>query len=484
MPSTDLVFRGQRVVTPESTGPASVHVRRGRIERVGAFDDVPEGCAVVEAGGSVLLPGLVDSHVHVNEPGRTRWEGFATATRAAARGGVTTIVDMPLNSIPPTTTPDQCRVDVAFWGGLVPGNLGLLASLYAGGVVGFKCFLVPSGIQEFAHVTEDELRPSMFELVRLDAPLIVHAELPGPIEQALATSGAGGTTRAGTGEIPQGGTGGITKGGAEADPRRYETFLRSRPREAENEAVALMLRLCRETGARVHIVHHSSADALASLREAKAAGLPFTAETCPHYLTFAAEDVPDGATEFKCCPPVRERENRERLWEALGDGTIAMIVSDHSPCPPEMKRKGEGDFMKAWGGISSLQFRLPVVWTEARRRGHTLSDLARWLAREPAKLAGLGRRKGAIAPGYDADLVLFDPEADFRVTPETNEHRHKLTPYEGLEFAGVVEATYLRGEKIYERGEFLETPTGVLLVREVEPETSSGEWYDSENFED
>jgi allantoinase len=473
MPPTDLIIRGQRVITPDSNGPATVHIRGGRIEHVGSFDDVPEGSPVVDAGDSVVLPGLVDSHVHVNEPGRTRWEGFATATRAAAAGGVTTIVDMPLNSIPPTTTPDglrqkldaargQCRVDVAFWGGLVPGNLGLLAQLYAGGVVGFKCFLIPSGVQEFAHVTEDELRPAMFELARLEAPLIVHAEMPGPVEHALATCGAG---------------------EAEGDPRRYETFLCTRPREAENEAVALMLRLCRETEARVHIVHHSSADALPLLREAKDAGLPFTAETCPHYLTFAAEEIADGATEFKCCPPIRERENCERLWQALGDGTIDMIVSDHSPCPPEMKRRGEGDFLKAWGGISSLQFRLPVVWTEARRRGHTFDDLARWLAREPARLAGLLRRKGAITPGRDADIVIFDAEATFRVTPETNEHRHKLTPYDGREFTGVVEATYLRGEKIYESGEFSASPTGTLLLHEDEPKTPD-DWDDPDNFDD
>jgi allantoinase len=346
-------------------------------------------------------------------------------------------------------------VDVAFWGGVVPGNLGALAQLYAGGVVGFKCFLIPSGIQEFPHMTEGELLPAMFELARLDAPLIVHAETPGPVEQATAE--------------------------ADGDPRRYETFLRSRPREAENEAVALMLRLSRETGARVHIVHHSSADALPLLREAKAAGLPFTAETCPHYLTFAAEDVPDGATEFKCCPPIRERENRERLWEALGDGAIDMIVSDHSPCPPEMKRKREGDFMKAWGGVSSLQFRLPVVWTEARRRGHTFNELARWLSREPARLAGLLRRKGEITPGRDADLVIFDPEAVLRIAPEMNEHRHKLTPYDGRELTGVVEATYLRGEKIYERGRFCETATGMLLMRESEPKEIV-EWDDPENF--
>ncbi|MDT5158542.1 MAG: allantoinase [Acidobacteriota bacterium] len=473
MPSTDLCIRGQRVITPDSEGPAAVHIRDGRIAAVGSFEDVPENCSIVEAGDSVVLPGLVDSHVHVNEPGRTRWEGFATATRAAAAGGVTTIVDMPLNSVPPTTTTEglrekldaargQCRVDVAFWGGLVPGNLGALAQLYAGGVVGFKCFLIPSGVQEFPHMTESELLPALYELARLDAPLIVHAEMPGPVERAHAD---------------------CCEGEAAGDPRRYETFLRSRPREAENEAVALMLKLCRETGARVHIVHHSSADALPLLREAKALELAFTAETCPHYLLFAAEDVPDGATEFKCCPPIRERENRERLWEALGEGTIDMIVSDHSPCPPEMKRRSEGDFMKAWGGISSLQFRLPVIWTEARRRGHTLKDLARWLSREPARLAGLLRRKGSITVGRDADLVIFDPDATFRITPETNEHRHKLTPYEGREFTGVVEATYLRGEKIYERGKFAETPTGELILREDEPKETV-EWDDPENFDD
>src|ERR687889_778073 len=405
MPQPDLVVRGQRVITTESDGPASVHVRGGRVVDVSEFDDVPDGAELFDAGELVVMPGLVDSHVHVNEPGRTRWEGFETATRAAARGGVTTIVDMPLNSVPPTTTPEglrqkieaargQCRVDVGFWGGLVPGNLGLLATLYEGGVVGFKCFLIDSGVQEFPNVKEGELHAAMFELARLDATLIVHAELPGPVERATAECCAG---------------------PAAGDPRKYETFLRSRPRAAEDEAVALLLRLCRETGARVHVVHHSSADSLPLLREAKAAALPFTAETCPHYLTFAAEEIPDGATEFKCCPPVRERENRERLWEALADGTIDMVVSDHSPCPPEMKRRQEGNFLKAWGGISSLQFRLSVMWTEASERGHTLRDLARWLASEPAKLAGLFGRKGAITPGRDADFCVFDPAAKTRV---------------------------------------------------------------------
>jgi allantoinase len=466
MPSPDLCLRGRHVITPDSDGPAAVHVRDGRILAVGAFDDVPEGCVVVEAGDSVVLPGLVDSHVHVNEPGRTRWEGFASATRAAAAGGVTTIVDMPLNSVPPTTTPDalrekiesargQCLVDVAFWGGLVPGNLGLLSALHAGGVVGFKCFLIDSGIQEFPPVNEGELHAALFELARLEATLIVHAEMPGPVEEAAARAGAG-------------------------DPRAYETFLRSRPRAAEDEAVEMLLRLCRETGARVHVVHHSSADSLPLLRAAKVDGLPFTAETCPHYLTFAAEDVPDGATEFKCCPPVRERENRERLWAALADGTIETVVSDHSPCPPEMKRRAEGDFLKAWGGISSLQFRLPVMWTEASRRGHSYHDLTRWLSREPARLAGLFGRKGAITPGRDADLVVFNPDAAFRVAPETNEHRHKLTPYEGLELKGVVEATYLRGELVYDRGRFPGQPAGEPLLRQPPPVERSV-WDDLED---
>jgi allantoinase len=337
---------------------------------------------------------------------------------------------------------------VAFWGGLVPGNLGSLATLREGGVVGFKCFLIPSGVQEFPHVTEGELLPALYEIARLDVPLIVHAEMPGPVERALAE---------------------CCEGEAAGDPRKYETFLRSRPREAEDEAVALMLRLCRETGARVHIVHHSSADSLALLRDAKTGALPFTAETCPHYLTFAAEEVADGATEFKCCPPIRERENREQLWEALADGTLDMVVSDHSPCPPEMKSRKEGDFLKAWGGISSLQFRLPAVWTEAGRRGHDFRRLARWLSSEPAKLAGLAARKGSITEGRDADFVVFDPEASLRVTPETNEHRHKLTPYEGRELKGEVVATFLRGERIYERGVFSERPSGELLLRAPKP---------------
>ncbi|HEX8852452.1 MAG TPA: allantoinase AllB, partial [Pyrinomonadaceae bacterium] len=309
--------------------------------------------------------------------------------------------------------------------------------------VGFKCFLVDSGVEEFPNVTEEDLRRVMPELKSMGALLIFHAELPGPIEDAAGEA---------------------TGAQGERDPRRYETFLRSRPRRAEDEAVALIIRLSRALGARVHVVHHSSSDSLSQLREAKSEGLPLTVETCPHYLSFAAEDVPDGATEYKCCPPIRERENGEQLWRALAEGLIQMIVSDHSPCPPALKRREEGDFMAAWGGISSLQLRLPLVWTEARERGHTLVELARWLAEGPARLAGLDGRKGFIEEGCDADLFVWDDEAQLSVAPETIQHRHKLTPYLGRTLRGVVETTFLRGRKIYERGEFAPA-SGVLLRR-------------------
>src|SRR5438876_7859402 len=400
----ELVIRGRRVVTEDRLGPASVHITSGYISSISVLEDVPSGSDIIEAGeDSIVMAGLVDTHVHVNEPGRTEWEGFETATRAAAAGGVTTIVDMPLNSIPATTTVDDLRekleaargklhVDVGFWGGVVPGNTSELARLWDAGVVGFKCFLIHSGVDEFTNVNEEELREAMPQLARLGAVLIVHAELPGPISRTgiPACHEMDGTS--------------VGKNMTDRNvcPTSYDTFLRSRPREAENEAIALMIRLSRETRAKVHIVHHSSADAIVLLRDARAEGLKITAETCPHYLHFAAEDIPDRATEFKCCPPIRERENREQLWQALKDDVIEMIVSDHSPCPPELKRREEGDFLQAWGGISSLQLRLPVVWTEAQQRGYTINDLANWLCRAPSNLVGLGHNKGAIAACYGA----------------------------------------------------------------------------------
>lgn len=435
----DLVVVGRRVVTPEGERPAAVHVARGAIQAVTAPEAVPAGAPVLDAGDLVVLPGLVDTHVHLNDPGRTTWEGFETATRAAAAGGVTTLVDMPLNSIPPTTTLEGLRakldaleakasVDVALCGGLVPSNPLGLAELFREGVVAFKCFLAESGVDEFQHVHEAELRAGMRELAKIDAPLFVHAELPEPLSEG-------------------------EKAALGLDPRAYATYLASRPRRAEDAAVELVLRLAKETGARAHVVHLSSSDALATFRRARDEQVNLTVETCPHYLTFAAEEIPDGATAFKCAPPIRESENRDKLWDALREGMIDQVVTDHSPSTVELKCSGSGDFMKAWGGISSLQLGLAAVWTEARKRGARVTDVARWMSEAPARLAGLAGRKGRIAPGHDADLVFWDPDAVFTVDANTLEHRNKITPYQDRALTGLVHRTILRGETVYERGQ-------------------------------
>lgn len=444
----DVIIRGRSVVLPDAIAPASIHISDGEIIRVGPYEDPTGDCDLIDVSGSaVVMPGLVDTHVHVNEPGRTEWEGFYTATRAAAAGGTTTLIDMPLNSIPATTTvagfhtklkaaEDKCHVDVGFWGGVVPGNRNELEGLFGAGVVGFKCFLVPSGVDEFPHVTEQDLRLAMPELTRLGALLIVHAELPHESEDVNGK-----------------------------DPTRYDTFLSSRPCADENKAIELMIRLSREFGTRVHIVHLSSAEALPMLREARASGVKISAETCPHYLHFASESIDAACTEFKCCPPIRDLDNREQLWHGLVDGTIETVVSDHSPCPAEMKLREQGDFMQAWGGISSLQLRLPIVWTEARRRGLSILDLSKWLCYEPARLVNLDRRKGSIAIGKHADLVIWDPELEFTVEPEMLHHRNKLTPYDGETFSGVVQKTFLRGQKIYDSGEFYFDAWGKFLLQ-------------------
>jgi allantoinase len=442
-----LVVRSRRVVT-DRVAPAAIHVRAGRIECVAAWDDVPAGARLDDLGELAVLPGIVDTHVHLNEPGRTEWEGFATATRAAAVGGVTTLVDMPLNAIPPTTTREalsakraaatgQCAVDVGFWGGVVPGNAGELAGLVADGVRGFKCFLVDSGVAEFGWVGEADLAPAMAILAGLGAPLLVHAEVAGPIDAAAASL-------------------------AGADPRRYATYLASRPPAAEEQAIALVTRLCRATGARTHIVHHSAASALDQLRAARAEGLPLTAETCPHYLHFIAEAIPDGATPFKCAPPIRDAANREALWRALAEGVLDLVASDHSPCSPGLKALEAGDFVAAWGGVAGLQLALPVVWTEASARGHSLVDVARWMSAAPARLARLDR-KGAIAAGRDADLIAFDDGGTTAVTPASIQHRHRVTPYAGETLRGSVAATYLRGQRVAEAGRALATDRGALL---------------------
>ncbi len=444
------VVRSRRVVVPTGEEPAAIHLgEAGTIARVTAWDDVPSDAALDDLGELAILPGIVDTHVHLNEPGRTDWEGFSTATRAAAAGGTTTLVDMPLNSIPATTTRaalaakreaarGQCAVDVGFWGGVVPGNTDELAGMVEDGVRGFKCFLIDSGVEEFGWVGEAELVPAMARLAELAVPLLVHAELAGPIDAVAASL-------------------------AEADPRRYATYLASRPPAAEVEAIALVTRLVRQTGARAHIVHHSAAEALDLLRQARAEGLPLTAETCPHYLHFFAETIPDGATPYKCAPPIRGGGNREALWRALAEGILDLVASDHSPCTPGLKALDSGDFVQAWGGVSGLQLALPVTWTEARRRGHGLADLARWMSTAPARLAGLSAKKGSIAPGRDADLVVFDPDHHQVVDPGALRHKHPVTPYAGAALTGCVIATYLRGQRVYDGGHVLSTDRGLLL---------------------
>ncbi len=448
----DLIVRGKRVVTPEGESAAAIHIRGGVVTTVTEFNEIPRGVPIHEAGDLAVMPGIVDTHVHINEPGRTEWEGFSSATRAAAAGGVTTLIEMPLNSIPATTSAGAFReklaaaagklwVDAGLWGGVVPGNIAELGPLWEAGVLGFKCFLVPSGVAEFEFVTKEHLRGALPELTALGATLLAHAEMPEPIEKALAS-------------LPKG-----------ASARRYSTWLTSRPRDAENEAIALLLRLSREFDARIHIVHLSSSDAIPVLQHARNEGAKISVETCPHYLTFTAEEIADGATQFKCAPPIRERQNREKLWEGLGNGTIDFIATDHSPCLPAMKLPEEGDFLRAWGGIASLQLSLPAVWTEASSRGYAVTHVAKWLGQGPARLAGLERRKGSIAAGCDADFVIWNPDEKFRVDSAQLHHRQKTTPYAGRELKGVVETTFLRGRKIFERGDFSASPVGRVLLR-------------------
>ena len=443
----DTVLRARRLVTAGREQAGCVGISDGRIVAVEPLEAGLQGRRVVELGEDVvLLPGLVDAHVHVNEPGRTEWEGFASATRAAAAGGVTTILDMPLNSIPPTvdvtalevkrkSALGQISVDVGFWGGAVPGNLGELTALHAAGVFGFKCFLVHSGVEEFPPLRPEDLEDYLRVLRTVDGLLIVHAEDGDEIEQAPSVH---------------------------SDD--YRDFLSSRPRVAEDRAIGRVIDAARATGARAHILHLSSSDALPLIAGARREGVRITTETCPHYLTFAAEEIPAGATQFKCCPPIREAANRERLWQGLADGTIDCIVSDHSPCTPELKRLDLGDFAQAWGGISSLQLGLSDVWTEARRRGFSLPDVVRWMAERPAQLAGL-QRKGRIEPGYDADFCVFAPDDGFVVDPATLFHRNPITPYAGRRLDGVVRSTWLRGLEIGGAEPAGDRPRGHLLTR-------------------
>ncbi len=448
--AVDTAFLSTRVVAGGVVQPAAVLVKDGRIIDVVAPTARPRDCDVIDVLDAVLLPGLVDTHVHVNEPGRTAWEGFATATRAAALGGITTIVDMPLNSLPPTTSvaafeeklaaaEGQLAVDVGFWGGLVPGNTSSLAPLVERGVLGFKCFLIDSGVTEFKNVERGDLERGLATLRDAGVPLLAHAELPGPIDAAAAIAAA-------------------------LDVKSYRHHLVGRPKAAEDLAVALLIELCRAHCARVHVVHHCSSSSLAAIEAARHSGLPFTAETCPHYLSFAAEDIHDGATHFKCTPPIRERDNREALWGALCSGVLDAVVSDHSPCTAALKRMDLGDFDRAWGGISGLQLSLPATWTGARAHGASLVDLAHWMSERPAALAGLAN-KGAIAKGKDADLVAFDPDATITVDQSLLAHKNPITPYHGRTLYGAVRATWLRGRLVTSRGSDLTSRDGRLLLK-------------------
>ena len=468
-----LVVRSQRVVLPEGERAAALHIEDGTIARIVEYaTDDPTGANVFNVPDLVISPGLVDSHVHINEPGRSEWEGFDTATRAAAAGGVTTLIDMPLNSIPATTTVRalhakveaaraQCHVDVGFWGGVVPGNAGDLDGLVDAGVRGFKCFLVPSGVDEFPAVCEEDLRQALPILARRHMPLLVHAEDPALIgsPESLALQGAA-----------------SLRGARGFQPSVYADYLATRPPEAELEAVRLMIRLAEEFKVRVHIVHVSSAEGVAAIANAKAAWVPITAETCPHYLTFAAGEIADGATEFKCAPPIREATHRDALWDGLASGALDLIVTDHSPAPPALKTPG--DFMRAWGGIASLELSLPAAWSayvvavarglgrpdpSAVRTAPHLANLARWMSAAPAALAGLGERKGRIAEGFDADLVVWNPDVHFIVDPARLHQRHKRTPYAGRSLFGTVLTTFVRGERVWDKNRLTRAYGGRLL---------------------
>ena len=439
-------YRSAAIATPEGVRPGALLVEGERIRAICRDSEIPADAERIECGEDTLLPGLIDAHVHINEPGRTEWEGFETATRAAAAGGYTALLDMPLNCLPETTTVGaltakrdaargKCWVDWAPWGGCVNGNRADLAPLARAGVPGFKCFLIYPGCDGFSRIDADELELALPVLARLGLPLLVHAELPGPIDRAHDALG-------------------------KADWRRYATYLASRPDEAELQAIRLLLRLCRQYGFRLHIVHLSTALALPELRRARNEGLALTVETCPHYLTFAAEEIRDGETLKKCAPPIRGGDNRELLWQALAEGSIDLVATDHSPCPPELKRLAEGRFDLAWGGIASLSIALPVMHTESLRRGLGLPDIVRWMSERPGALAGWQRCAGSLAAGREANFVRFSADETWTVKTEDLHFRHAISPYVGMRLRGRVRATYLRGVPVWQQNGIAGEPRG------------------------
>ena len=444
---SDLAIKSNRVVTPGGVRPAIVLISEGIISDLVELSGTNFNCRTIDLGNKVLFPGVIDPHVHINEPGRTDWEGFDSATRAAIAGGITTLVDMPLNASPVTTTVaafeakllstnNKLHTNCGFWGGIVPGNEKEIEGLIEKGVLGFKAFLTHSGIDEFPNVTASYLRVAMPVIAKYDLPLLVHCELISDDVKPPA-----------------------------GDPRSYQHYLNSRPACWEEEAIALMILLCEEYNCRVHIVHLSSSTSINQIKKAKERGLKLTVETSQHYLYFNAGDISDGETLFKCAPPIRDKANNELLWKALQEGTIDFVATDHSPAPPQLKQLQSGDFIKAWGGVASLQFALPILWTIAKNNNASLNDLAKWLCERPAQLAGLQNKKGKIAPGYDADLVVLEEEKKFIVTEQMIHHRHKVTPYLGKELSGVVAQTFLAGVKVFDNGSFTRLNNGKLIFR-------------------
>ena len=445
----DLAIRCQNILLPEGIKPGIILIKDGVIADILLSLDYSIDTIIEDAGSKLVMAGVIDPHVHINEPGRTDWEGFDTATKSAAAGGITMLVDMPLNSSPVTTsaknlklkldaTKNKLHVNCGFWGGVIPGNNNDLEELLESGVLGLKAFLTHSGIDEFPNSNREDLRKALMILKKYDKPLLVHCELDEMHDGIMAL---------------------------DKNPRSYQAYLKSRPKSWEDKAIALMIDLCRETEGRVHIVHLSSADSLDQIRKAKEEGLPLTVETGQHYLFFDAESIADGDTRFKCAPPIREKKNNELLWGALIDGTIDFIATDHSPAPPELKEIESGDFKKAWGGIAGLQFSLPVVWTMAKAKRLLINHVAKWLSEKPSKFIQCGSSKGKIGKGFDADIIVFDPEKKHIASSDQIHHRHKITPYEGMELSGIVEQTYVNGSKVYDHGKFLNLNSGKIVKR-------------------
>ncbi len=439
------IIKSERVVFPDGIKKASIIICNGIITDIVDYSDNEVDMDIIDVGKNLILPGFIDPHVHINEPGRTEWEGFETATKAALSGGVTTLVDMPLNSSPVTTSVKSfdekmvaanknLHVNIGFWGGIVPGNLNDIEGLIKRGVLGFKAFLTHSGIDEFPNVTESDLRKAMPVIAKYDLPLLVHCEL----------------------------TDNIMRGNG--NDYSYQNYLAGRPKKWEDDAVAMMIKLAAEFNCKVHIVHLSSADSIRQIIDAKKKGIPVTVETGQHYLFFNAEDIGDRQTQFKCAPPIREKENNDQLWKALKEGIIDFVATDHSPATPDLKEIESGNFTKAWGGIASLQFAFPVLWTAAKSRNCTFSDIVKWICENPAKLIGKQNNKGKIEKGFDADINIIDDEKSFTVTENMIQHRHKITPYLNHSLYGVVEQTYLGGNKVFDSGNFLQLGEGKIIL--------------------